>query len=202
MAYPDWVLKHKQPGMYVQKVNDHTYRIFRGHSERRAGKPYPVLVTDEYIGTITKEAGLVRTKPTIKGEVLVKRYGGYCLLWNLCRKLAERMMQRYGDASVFLEACLQVLYGSSSSLLYASDWMSEHQQGLEFPLAGEVLQEASRIAEGMSTTLSSRFGDDRQAVLESAGSLYRVCINGMWVTSDTSQVLWVSRRYGINWKGV
>jgi len=69
MPYPDWVLKHKKPGMYVQKKDDHTYRIYRGHSERRPDKPYPVLVTDEYIGTITKEKGLIPAKVTIKGEV-------------------------------------------------------------------------------------------------------------------------------------
>jgi len=42
MAYPDWVLKHKVPGTYVQKKDEDTYRIYRGHSERRPGKTYPV----------------------------------------------------------------------------------------------------------------------------------------------------------------
>lgn len=79
MAYPEWVLRHKQPGMYVQKKDDDTYRIYRAHSERRPGKKYPVLVTDEYIGTITREHGLIRTPVKLKGDVLVKRYGGFCL---------------------------------------------------------------------------------------------------------------------------
>jgi len=202
MAYPDWVLKHKYPGMYVQKKDEHTYRIFRGHSERRPGKRYPVLVTDEYIGTITKEHGLIRTKPKIKGEVLVKRYGGYCLLWNLCRVQVERLIRQYGDASVFLEACMGVLYGESSDLRYAGDWMSEHYRGLQFPLEGPAAREAARIAEGMHTTVSSRFGGQRQAVLDAAASIYRVNINGMWITSSTSLADWVTRTYGISWEGM
>lgn len=202
MAYPDWVLKYKEPGMYVKKKDDSTYRLYRGHSERRPDKPYPVLVTDEYIGTITKEHGLVRTKPNIKGEVLVKRYGGYCLLYTLYRSQAEHLIKRHGDGSVFLEACMRVLYGTSGDLLYRSDWMSEHCRGLHFPLAGTAAHEAARTAQGLHTSLSSHFGAQKQAVLEAAASIYQVNINRMWVRSSTALADWVTKVYGIRWEGV
>lgn len=200
MAYPDWVLKHKEPGMYVQKKDEDTYRIYRGHSERRPGKAYPVLVTDEYIGTITREAGLVRTPVNIKGAVLVKRYGGFCLLLSLCQQLADRLSQKYGDQSLFLDACMRVLYGHSSVLFYESDWMSEHHPGLIFPVGAELESESIRIATGMASTLEKRFGMETQHVLYTAGCLYRVWINNRWVSSSTAPAAAITQRYGLTWE--
>jgi hypothetical protein len=200
MAYPDWVLKHKEAGTYVQKKDEDTYRIYRGHSERRPGKTYPVLVTDEYIGTITREAGLVRTPVNIKGAVLVKRYGGFCLLHSLCRQLADRLSQKYGDQSLFLDACMRVLYGHSSILFYESDWMSEHYPGLTFPLCAELESESARVATGMASTLEKRFGRETQHVLNTAGCLYRVWINNRWVTSSMASVAAITQRYGLTWE--
>jgi hypothetical protein len=200
MAYPDWVLKHKEPGMYVQKKNEDTYRIYRGHSERRPGKAYPVLVTDEYIGTITREAGLVRTPVNIKGAIRVKRYGGFCVLLSLCHPLAEGLSLKYGNQSLFLDACMRVLYGYSSMVLYESDWMSEHYPGLTFPISTELESEAARISTGMVSTLDKRFGMERQQVLERSGCLYRVWINNRWVTSSTTPVAEITERYGLTWE--
>jgi hypothetical protein len=200
VAYPDWVLKHKGPGMYVQKKDEDTYRIYRGHSERRPGKAYPVLVTDEYIGTITREAGLVRTQVHLKGAVLVKRYGGFCLLLSLCRPLADGLFRTTGDHSLFLDACMRVLYGHSSTLLYESDWMSEHHPGLMFPVGTELEAESARVATGMASTLEKRFGRERGQVLHAAGCLYRVWINNRWVTSSAAPAAAITLRYGLTWE--
>ncbi len=202
MPYPDWVLKYKKPGMYVQKKNEHTYRIYRGHSERRPDKSYPVLVTDEYIGTITKEKGLIRTEVKIKGEVVVRCFGGFSLLKQVFRDQANTLAKRYGDQRVFLSSCLLVLYGSSNNRVYASDWMSEQYSGLEFPLEQELAKESARIAKGMRHRLTSLFGEDKAAVLRTAETLYRVRINGTWITSDRSQAEWVKKTYGISWEGI
>jgi hypothetical protein len=201
MPYPDWVLKHKQPGMYVQKKDDHTYRIYRGHSERRPDKPYPVLVTDAYIGTITEEKGLIPAKVTIKGEVLVKRFGGFSLLSQVFRELGRTLSKRYADQRVFLASCMLVLYERSSQALYAADWMSEQYRGLKFPLEQPFVGEAERIATGMHSSLESCFGDEAEMVLESAAAVYRVRVNGVWVTSSTAGCDWVVQKYGIHLRG-
>ncbi|NCC65923.1 MAG: hypothetical protein EOM15_14870, partial [Spirochaetia bacterium] len=74
MPYPPWVMEHKRKGMYVNKINESTYRIYRGHSERIKGTNKVRRVVDEYIGTITEKEGLIPTKPKIKGEVRTVRY--------------------------------------------------------------------------------------------------------------------------------
>ena len=201
MPYPDWVLKYKKTGMYVQKKDEHTYRIYRDHSERRPDKSYPVLVTDGYIGTITKEKGLIRSEVKIKGEVVVKRFGGFSLLKQVFRDQANTLAKRYGDQRVFLASCLLVLYGSSNNRVYEADWMSEQYRGLEFPLEQELAKESARIARGMQHRLTSLFGEDKGAVRRAAETIYRVRINGTWITSDRSQAEWVRKTYGISWGG-
>jgi hypothetical protein len=200
MAYPDWVLKYKEPGMYVQKKDEDTYRIYRGHSERRPGKTYPVLVTDEYIGTITRAGGLVRTPVNIKGAVRVKRYGGFRLLHCLCQPLAEGLSRKHGDHSLFLDACMRTLYGHSSTLLYETDWMSEHYPAMQFPIGAGLESESARVATGMASTLQKRFGAETRQVLDAAGRLYRVWINNRWVTSSTDPVAGITSRYGLTWE--
>lgn len=200
MAYPEWVLRHKQPGMYVQKKDDDTYRIYRAHSERRPGKKYPVLVTDEYIGTITREHGLIRTPVKLKGDVLVKRYGGFCILWSLCHPLSDTLVRRHGSHPLFLDAAMRVLYGQSSQALYESDWMSVQFPGLRFPVEAHLEGEAIRVAAGMASTLEKRFGDDAPRVLQSTGFLYRVWLNNRWVTSSLAPVAAITKQYGLSWE--
>jgi len=200
MAYPDWVLKHKKPGMYVQKKDADTYRIYRGHSERRPGKTYPVLVTDEYIGTITREAGLVRTPVNIKGAVMVKRFGGFCLLLSLCHPLVQGLSRKHGGQALFLDASMRILYGHSSSLLYESDWMSERFPGQTLPVGAELESESARVAQGMVSTLEKRFGKDSREVLHAAGCLYRLWVNNRWVTSSMAPVAAITQQYGLSWE--
>lgn len=44
MAYPDWLMRYKEKGIYFQKKDDDTYRVIRAHSERVPGKKHPRLV--------------------------------------------------------------------------------------------------------------------------------------------------------------
>ncbi len=72
--YPDWVLKYKKPGHYLNKYKDH-YRLYKGHCEYRNGKY--VRIVDEYLGTITGKDGLIPSKGLINSDVLVYEYGFY-----------------------------------------------------------------------------------------------------------------------------
>lgn len=71
MAYPDWAMTYKKKGFYVNKVNDETYRLYKGHSERVPGTNKVNHIVDEYIGTIYKSRRLVKSRPKVKGTVQV-----------------------------------------------------------------------------------------------------------------------------------
>lgn len=97
MPYPDWVMKHKTKGLYVNKVNEETYRLYRGHSQRIPGTNKVKRVVDEYIGTITKSEGLKKTKPKIKGPVQVLRYGRSCMLSQLISRYTRQLQKVIGQ---------------------------------------------------------------------------------------------------------
>lgn len=185
MAYPDWVLKHKKKGMYVNKVNESTYRIYRGHSERVKGTNKVKRVVDEYIGTITEEKGLIPTKPRIKGEVRSLRVGGYRLLRWYCHSQIEGILSRFGSLGppIWVSSALLLLYGVSDELVYEGDWLSIVHPDIRFPVAEEAAREAARVARGMRSTLSAALGEDLDAVVRASASVYRVWVNGQWVNA-------------------
>jgi len=183
MAYPPWVMEHKKKGLYVNKVSEGAYRIYRGHSERIKGTGKVRRVVDEYIGTITEAGGLMRTRPKIKGEVRALRFGGYAVLWWFCRTQIEGILRRTGEdgRAVVAGAVLRVLYGDATPLLYESDWVGIVHPGVTFPLAAPLEAESARVARAMGSTLASAVGERLPAVLEASAFVCRVWVNGQWV---------------------
>ncbi len=204
MPYPPWVMKHKQKGMYVNKVNDSTYRIYRGHSERVKGTKKVKRIVDEYIGTITEKDGLIPTKPKIKGEVRTLRSGGYAILWRFCRANLQRIPQLMGDdagAAVLASAILQVIYGEASSFLYSCDWVSMAYPDVTFPLTPVLEAEARRVATALRSTLTAVFGEQASLVMHAAAFITRVWVNGQWVNAVVPQACReLAKTYDFRWE--
>lgn len=203
MPYPPWVMEHKRKGMYVNKINESTYRIYRGHSERIKGTNKVRRVVDEYIGTITEKEGLIPTKPKIKGEVRTVRYGGYALLWWHCRPQLEGILKRMGKDGPALVASslLHVLYGDANPFLHGCDWTGIAYPEVSLPLAGLLAPEAKRVARGLRSTLSSALGEDVSAVLEASAFICKVWVNGRWVTASIPEPCKVlAQKYNFCWE--
>lgn len=203
MAYPPWVMEHKKKGMYVNKINETTYRIYRGHSERIKGTKKVKRVVDEYIGTITEEGGLQPTKPKVKGEVRTVRYGGYAILWWYCRTQIAGVLKRMGEDGppVVATALLHVMYGDANPFYYECDWVGVAHPGVLLPLSASLESEAKRVARGLGTTLGSALGGDVAAVLEASAFVCRVWVNGRWVTSVIpAQCKMLAQKYGFCWE--
>lgn len=203
MPYPPWVMEHKKKGMYVNKINESTYRIYRGHSERVKGTSKVKRVVDEYIGTITEADGLILTKPKIKGEVRTLRSGGYALVRWFCRTQIEGILRRMGDEghSVTAVAVLHVLYGEATDFLYKNDWVGIAHPGVSLPLSPSVGSEAKRVARAMSTTLASAVGEQLSAVLEASSFVYKVWVNGQWVSAAVpEQCKVLAHIYNFRWE--
>jgi len=203
MPYPPWVMEHKKKGMYVNKINESTYRIYRGHSERVKGTDKVRRVVDEYIGTITEKGGLISTKPKIKGEVRTVRYGGYALLWWYCRTQIKGISKRMGKegSAVVASALLLVLYGDVNPFLYSCDWTGIAYPDVSLPLEGSLASEARRVARGLLSTLGSALGEDVASVMEASAFIYRVWVNGRWVTASMPEPCKaLAQKYGFCWE--
>ena len=66
--YPDWVMKYKKKGTYINRVGDKFY-LYAAHSERIKGTDKVRRVSDGYIGRITEKEGLIKSGSTLKGSV-------------------------------------------------------------------------------------------------------------------------------------
>ena len=56
--YPEWVMKHKKKGTYINRVGD-KYYLYAAHSERIKGTGKVRRVSDGYLGRITEQDGLI-----------------------------------------------------------------------------------------------------------------------------------------------
>ncbi|MBN2861216.1 MAG: hypothetical protein JXK93_13195 [Sphaerochaetaceae bacterium] len=203
MAYPDWVMEHKKKGMYVNKVNETTYRIYRGHSERVKGTSKVKRIVDEYIGTITQSEGLIRSKPKVKGEVRSVRCGGYALMRWFCTTQMEGILRRSGDEGpmIVAGAIVNVLYGQEMRYGYENDWVSVVYPGISFPLQPRLKAESERAARGMKSTLRSHLGEGLPEVLQACSYVSRVWVNGQWVDAAVSpKCRDLARTYGFRWE--
>ena len=63
--YPDWVMKYKKKGTYINKVGD-KYYLYAAHSERVKGTDKVRRVSDGYLGRITEKDGLIPSHDTFR----------------------------------------------------------------------------------------------------------------------------------------
>ena len=71
--YPEWVLKHKKKGTYINVANG-KYYLYAAHSERVPGTSKVRRVCDGYLGRITEKEGLIPPRDKVKGEIIVYEY--------------------------------------------------------------------------------------------------------------------------------
>lgn len=65
--YPDWVMKYKKKGTYINKVGD-KYYLYAAHSERVKGTDKVRRVSDGYLGRITEKDGLIPAKKILRSD--------------------------------------------------------------------------------------------------------------------------------------
>jgi hypothetical protein len=187
---PDWVLRYKTKGIYVKKTKT-GYALYRGHSERVAGKSYPVFRCDEYLGIVTQEDGLVSPRPPVRAGIKVLRFG-FCRVAEAACGVLRIHPKRLGlDVDALFVRALLGFEGRESQAGYEGSWLSVLYPGLDVDsclgegeeqfLPGLRLQVASKLADG--------FGRDGPELLSLCANLYAVHVNGAWHLSELSDRL-------------
>lgn len=173
MRYPDWVLKHKMKGTTIKYQNG-VYRIYRVHSERVKGKPYPVLKHDEYLGIITKE-GLIppKVKQVTVDDIEVREYGYSFVLITLCDSILGELKGIYNDMAltVLILALLNSSYLAKNS--YLLDLIDKNA---DYPL--KILRP---IIDKVEDMLKSTIPLSELAELK---TIYKVRLNKDWYISN------------------
>ncbi len=199
---PDWVLKHKTKGVYVKKTGT-GYALYRGHSERVAGKAYPVFRCDEYLGIVTEREGLVPPRPPVRAGIQVLRYG-FCRVAESSCAVLRRNPRRLGlDADLLYVRAVLGLEGKEDQAGYEGSWLSILFPGLEMgkdPGPGEDSL-LSRLRAQVASKLRDGFGDDLDEMAGLASDVYAVHVNGGWHVSDVPPRLGeLAFRHGVSFE--
>jgi len=198
--YPDWVLKHKRKGTYINRVKD-KYYLYAAHSERVPGTGKVRRVSDGYIGRITEKEGLILSKPKIKGSIEVLEYGREAVIFQRCYRFMESHAGMSEDAAklLFSAGILTYLHGRTDEYLYKKSWISLQFPGLQFPPVPS--SEIQRMVLKITGVLQDHFGKDLEQVLLLCGRLYKVQANRSWHISEEDEPLRIMRkRYGLTWE--
>ena len=176
--YPDWVMKHKRKGTYINRVKD-KYYLYAAHSERIHGTNKVRRVSDGYIGRITEKDGLIPTREKVSGDVVVYKYGLHMTALALSGLILKGLRREYREAAnrVFVEGVLLAFEGNSDE-----EAISESYLTVIFPgIINQALNErhktgVERCSRMVKDKFSKACGDD-SLIASRLGKVYAVYIN-------------------------
>lgn len=184
--YPDWVLKYKKKGTYINYVNGRYY-LYAAHSERIPGTNKVRRVCDGYIGRITKEDGLISARDKISGDITVFEYGLSMTAFVLCKNIYSAFRREFKENAgfVMVSSILSAIYGHCSQELYEQSCLY-----LEFPSLNmdKVPTEKQKLGiergrRMVLDVLKKTFGDDMETAFWHLARVYKVKINNRFYVS-------------------
>ena len=161
--YPDWVMKHKKKGTYINKVGD-KYYLYAAHSERVPGTNKVRRVSDGYLGRITEADGFIPAKRKLSEQVFVYEYGLSETILKLCTKIRSGLNREFRANGDFVMAggALLFMFGEVRTEFFVTTWLSERFSGLGIRKVPTEKQRIGmeRTQRMIADTLKGYFGDD------------------------------------------
>lgn len=197
--YPDWVLKYKSKGVYVNKVGD-TYYLYRAHCVYDKTTKKNKRVSDGYIGRVTEKDGFIPVKDSVKGDVIVYEYGLFIFLSSLLKDVYKSLNKnRYRDSIMSL-AIMNYLdfssYCDSGLFNIYRKCKTEHFN------SESVIVEAVRVCHMLEHFISTRVDHDDWIYLQTAlPSIHLVKVNDKhYVSSYSSELKNILNKYHVEVK--
>ena len=160
--YPEWVLKHKKKGTYVNFQNGKFY-LYAAHSERVPGTNKVKRVSDGYLGRITED-GFIPTKRKLANPIHVYEYGLSRTIVTLCQNVQSGLKREYRVNADFVMAggALLFIHGEIKPEFFESSWLSLHFSNFDIHKTPTDKQRVGmeRTQRMITDILSGYFGDD------------------------------------------
>lgn len=123
--YPEWVLKHKKKGTYINRVGE-KYYLYAAHSERIKGTKKVRRICDAYLGRITEADGLIPPKDKLKSIPIVYSYGVEILILSFSYNIYAGLKRSFKQNSdfVLVSTVLTFIYGSADIIFFRSSYLS------------------------------------------------------------------------------
>jgi len=160
--YPEWVLRHKKKGTYINFQNG-KYYLYAAHSERIPGTSKVRRVSDGYLGRITEEEGLIPGKRKLSEPVHVFEYGLTETILSLSDNIHTGLGREFRGAADFVMAggVLLLMYGEVRHEHYEVSWLSARLPELDMRKipTGKQRVGMERAQRMIADTLKKRFGE-------------------------------------------
>lgn len=202
--YPEWVLKHKTKGAYINKVGD-KYYLYAAHSERIKGTNKVRRVSDGYLGRITEQDGLIQSREKVKDAVISYEFGLSFAILSCADKIhagLRKSFVKYGDL-IYVCSILQYIYGFHSLALFRLSYLQFHFQELFYPdsFTDAQLVGIERGVRMLTDTLAKHFGADLIHSKAYCSTVNLISINKKLYCSNISEeLLSLSAKYSISWE--
>jgi hypothetical protein len=201
--YPDWVLKHKKKGTYINCVKG-KYYLYAAHSERVPGTRIVKRVSDGYLGRITEQDGFIPSKDKISSDILVYEYGLSVAVMQLCRNIHsgfKRTSPKNSDL-IFVSSILNVISSSYASSVFSKSYLSVLFPSLDMnkKATGGVLINISRGTAMINDYIDNIMGEERTSVFYVLSGLYKIKLNDKWYLSkENDDILSIRKKYKLKW---
>jgi len=202
--YPDWVMKYKEKGTYINYANG-KYYLYAAHSERIPGTGKVKRICDGYLGRITESDGLIPTKDKVSGEVIVLEYGFSTLLLQIGANIHSgfrRNFKQHADL-IMTAAILSVLYGRYDKELFFQSALSVRYPLLDFERKPTAKQ-STAIERGilmLTDSLTKRFPKEHGQIAALCRQVYLVRINNYYYRSKEPDLLKSRlKSHGFEWR--
>lgn len=202
--YPEWVMKCKEKGTYINYVKG-KYYLYAAHSERVPGTKKVKRICDAYLGRITEEDGLIPPKDKVSGNIKAFEYGLSALVLIVCNNIHKglrRTFTKNGDF-VMVAAILSFIYGKYDDCLYRYSYLSIIFPELDLKTQPTEAQ-VSGIDRGLrmiKDTMLRTFGEDLQDVCLHFAHLYNVNVNEkLYLSEESNEIKRFKQKYNIQWE--
>lgn len=202
--YPDWVLKHKEKGTYINYSNG-KYYLYAAHSERVPGTNKVRRICDAYLGRITEKDGLIPPRDKVSGDVIVLEYGFSTLLLQTGKRIHSGFRRNFRQNADFImsAAILSLLYGRYDKELFLQSALSSRYPLLNFdkkptPKQDYAIQRGTLM---LMDNLNKRFSEDTEQIETLCRQVYLVKINNNYYRSKEPQLLnYLLEKHEFQWE--
>jgi hypothetical protein len=203
MAYPEWVLKHKTKGTYINCVGG-KYYLYAAHSERISGTKKVKRICDGYLGRITEADGLIPPKEKVSSDIFVYEYGLCFFIMQICENIYKgfrRTSPKNADF-IMVSSILNVIYGCSNHIVFQNSYLSIMFPELNISKTANdnILSSVSRGVSMVNDTLNKLIVENRTDIFNTLSSLYKIRINDKWYLSkEDFSILSIKEKYQLKW---
>lgn len=185
--YPEWVMKYKSKGVYINKVGN-TYYLYRAHSVYVKETKKVRRVSDGYIGRVTEKDGFIPTKDKVQGDIFVYEYGLFIFLSSLLKDVYKSLNNNSDKDSILALAIMTFL--DYNSYYDCGLFHIYKKSKIECFDRTTIISESMRICRMLDHFIQTRVDDNDWAYLKTAlTSIHLVKVNNKLYISSYSDKL-------------